>query len=97
MSKNYQGLCPAGVISGSAGKFYVAAWPDSQAAVDSNLNQADASLLSNACRQAAEWQNFVWCGVFAEKFNGNRAAISSCTFLITVLSMLTIPLVVSAL
>ena len=36
-------------------------------------------------------------GVFAEKFNGNRAAISRCTFLTTVLSMLTIPLVVSAL
>ncbi len=36
-------------------------------------------------------------GVFAEKYNGNRSLASRCTFLTTVLSMLTIPVVISLL
>lgn len=37
------------------------------------------------------------CGVFAEKYNGNRSLASRCTFLTTVLSMVTIPVVISLL
>ncbi len=36
-------------------------------------------------------------GVFAEKYNGNRSLASRCTFVTTVLSMITIPLVISLL
>ncbi len=36
-------------------------------------------------------------GVFAEKYNGNRSLASRCTFVTTVLSMVTIPIVVSLL